>query len=228
MVPGIGILILLAVTPPPAKADIDAARSVIAVVTHKGGFAAGRAHDHLVVASTFEATLALDPARALQAQFDLSFPTERLEVDRPTDQAAWSPRLVALGVLDEPLRELTEKQRADVRASMLGRKQLDAIAFPRITARVVRIGEREEMRGGERFPYEVTLALTVHGKTAERPVAARLVSAGGRSVIEALGTFRFTDFGIQPFSAFLGAVKNQDDFHVYLHLEAIQPPRPAG
>ncbi len=30
----------------------------------------------------------------------------------------------------------------------------------------------------------------------------------------ALGTFDFTDFGIKPYSAFLGAVKNQDAFHV--------------
>ncbi len=39
--------------------------SVFAVVTHKGGFAASQAHNHLIAATGYEATLVFDPAEPL-------------------------------------------------------------------------------------------------------------------------------------------------------------------
>ena len=197
---------------------IDESDSILAIVTHKGGFASGRAHNHMATAVGYEAHLVIDSEAPLGARFELELPTERLEIDRWDLQQAWYPRLEALGVLDEPFRELSKEKRAKIRDTMLSKKQLHAAEFPRITARVASIAERVSKAGEVSFPYAVTLALTVRGRTVERTVTARYEVGEGRLTIEAVGRFRFTDFGIKPFSAFLGAVKNQDEFHVYLHL----------
>jgi hypothetical protein len=37
---------------------------------------------------------------------------------------------------------------------------------------------------------------------------------------EALGELRFTEFGIEPYTAALGAVKNADQFHLWVDLVA--------
>jgi hypothetical protein len=52
------------------------------------------------------------------------------------------------------------------------------------------------------------------------PAAVRYTSEGDALTIEGVGSARFTDFGIKPFSAFMGAVKNLDEFHLYLNLRA--------
>ncbi len=100
---------------------------------------------------------------------------------------------------------------------------MTAPASPRSPARVVGIEESPATVGGVAFPYAVTLALEVRGKTVERPVAARYEVADGEVTVEAVGTFRFTDFGIKPFSAFFGAVKDLDTFHVFLVLRGALP-----
>jgi len=39
-------------------------------------------------------------------------------------------------------------------------------------------------------------------------------------LVEALGTFYFTDFDIEYFSKFIGSVKNKYEFTLYVHLPA--------
>jgi hypothetical protein len=72
----------------------------------------------------------------------------------------------------------------------------------------------------EAFPWSVTVALTVRGVRSEAPVRARMDVEGDQVRVEAYGAFRFTDFGIEPYRAFLGAVRNRDTFHLYLRLVA--------
>ena len=55
----------------------------------------------------------------------------------------------------------------------------------------------------------------------ERDVAADIAFDGdGALTIEAVGDFAFTEFGIKPFSAALGAVRNKDAFRVYVNVTA--------
>lgn len=215
----------------PAAAEEIAIRdkeSVLAIITHKGGFAAGRAHNHLIVAAGYEAQLGLDPAEPLAASFTLDLAARDLAVDPWDAEQAWYPRLEALGVLDEAFSEVAEKDREKIRKSMLGDEQLDAAKHPRISARLTAVEEGSTTHGGVAFPYVARLALEVHGQRVEKPVAARYGIADGTLTVEALGTFRFTDFGIEPFSAFFGAVKNEDAFHVYVNLQGSLPAEPAG
>lgn len=201
-----------------AEIVVDAEESLFAVVTHKGGVAAGQAHNHLVTAGDYRVALDFAPLNPLEASFELELAAEDLIVDRWDLEQAWYQRFVELGVLDEPWSELSEKTRSKIRGAMLGRKQLDAAKFPKIAARVTAIREKSTTVGEVSFDHEVTLALEMHGRIVEKAVSARYEADHGEIVVEAVGAFLFSDFGIKPYSAALGLVKNLDMFHVYLSL----------
>ncbi len=206
-----------------AEVDVDDSRSVFAVVTHKSGFASGMAHNHLISAATYQVELDFDPAAPLQASFELRTNAAALEVDRGDLQQAWYPRFEALGVLNEAFGDVPDKDRQKIHKSMIGKSQLDAAGFPQIVATVVGVTEKTATVGKVEFPYQVTLRLEVRGQAVEKPIAGRFEVDGASVTIEAVGAFNFSDFGIKPFSAFLGAVKNEDEFHVYLSLAGTLP-----
>ena len=52
-------------------------------------------------------------------------------------------------------------------------------------------------------------------------VSSRAID-GDELSIEAVGEFTFEEFGIEPYSAFLGSVKNKNEFFIYLNLKAIR------
>ena len=90
---------------------------------------------------------------------------------------------------------------------------------------VTAVEEEATTHGGVAFPYAATLELEVRGKKVAKPVAARYQLADGTLTVEAVGAFRFTDFGIEPYSAFFGAVKNEDEFHAFVSLTGfLNPP----
>jgi len=196
--------------------------SLFAVVTHKGGFAAGKAHNHLIVAEEFKASLTFDVGPPEQVTFTLTIPADRLAVDRPDLQERWYPRLEALGLLEEPFGALKDKNRSKIRDAMLGPKQLDAGNHPTITVRLEQVTAKATTLGNTVFPHAVTIAFTLHGQVVTVPAAVRYTLEDDALTIEGVGTARFTDFGIKPFSAFMEAVKNLDEFHLYLNLRAIQ------
>ncbi|HEX9736005.1 MAG TPA: YceI family protein [Thermoanaerobaculia bacterium] len=196
--------------------------SIFAIVTHKAGAFSGKAHNHLVAAGSYAARFAASADDPGDTVFELELAAADLVVDAPELQQAWYPRLEALGILDEPFGEVSDKDRGKIRESMLGKGQLDAERFPRIRARVTGVAEEASKLGETEMPFKVSLAFEVHGKAVERPVAARASwDEDGSLRLEAAGVFNFTDFGIEPYSAFLGAVKNQDVFHVYVSLRAV-------
>lgn len=220
----LGVLVLTGTVARAEEWTIAESESVFAVVTQKAGIAAGLAHDHLVVAEGAKVVLRFDPDRPLEARFELDVAASDLVVDDPDLRARWAPRLVELELLPDAGEDLSEKSRAKIARSMLGGSQLDAASHPRIAATIGGIRAKRTERAGAVFDYEVDLTLEVRGKAVTRPAAARYsldaASNGGELLIEALATFQFTDFGIEPYSAMLGAVKNADEFYVYLNLWA--------
>ena len=213
--------------------EIVTGDSIFAVVTHKGGFASGVAHNHLVTASGYQAKLSFDASMPLATRFELKLASEQLVVDSWDLEQAWYPRLEELGILDEAFSEVSSKDREKIRKAMLSKGQLDAAGSPEITARITAVREEATTLGGEvapearernTFSYTADLELVIGGKKVERPVAARYHLADGVFNIEAVGTFQFTDFGIKPYSALFGAVKNEDMFHIFVNLKGVTPP----
>ena len=70
-------------------------------------------------------------------------------------------------------------------------------------------------------PDGMTCAITLGVEGPKQPVTARYELIEDGLHIEAVGVFNFREFGIKPYSAMLGAVKNKDEFHVYVALVAV-------
>jgi len=232
----LSLFLLLAATPQvvsaPTEYEVMQEESVFALGTHKAGLAAGWAHNHLIVASDYTARLTFDAADPTRTSFQIQLSVAGLTVDDSVIKDRWYPRLNELDVWGDSHRGMSEEDREDVRANMLDEKQLYADSFPTIEARSTTIEARDAERGDTHFSYEVLLAVTIRGETVHRPVVARYAIEGETLVVEALGVFYFTDFGIEPYSKFMGSVKNKNEFHLYLYLRALplvtQPaaPRP--
>ena len=198
--------------------QIDREASVFAVVTHKAGLAARLAHNHLVVADDYTAQLDFDPERPEATSFRFETPAAKLTVDDPAAQERWYPRIAELGILTEPFGEVSEGDRGKIHESMVSKKQLNVKSHPTLRAEIVGVTEG----GGataEGFPFTVRLKIEIVGKTVEKAVAGRFERDGNRVRFEAYGELAFTDFGIKPYSAMLGAVKNDDPFHLYVAFE---------
>lgn len=220
---GLTLAALLLCAAPAAAAAyrIDSGESLFAVVTRKAGFAAGLAHDHLIAAADYEVRLEFDPQAPESTSFRLETRVEALRPDEPELRRRAEPRLIELGVLDEPFAEVSAGQRRKIRRAMLGDGQLDAAGHPMIRASVAGVEAVETVPG---FGYRVPLELEVRGVRVTSPVAARYErDADGRLTVEAFGSFRFSDFGIKPYSAMLGAVRNRDEFWIYVRLCATAP-----
>ena len=108
---------------------------------------------------------------------------------------------------------------------MLDKDQLDANQFPDIEAKVISVTKSENEFRGQTYSHLARLHFTVRGKTVRRDVSANIVIGEDDVTVEAVAAFRFTEFGIKPYSAFLGAVKNLDEFFVYCSLTAGRNPR---
>ncbi|MDZ4859891.1 MAG: YceI family protein [Candidatus Hydrogenedentes bacterium] len=197
---------------------VDHDKSVFAVVTHKEGVASKLAHDHLVYPSSLKTTLEIPEDGFEKAAFSLSFNVTDLVADEPEAQRKWFPLIAEAKVLSEPFKAVGAKDRETVREHMLARNQLDAAAHPKISAKLLSVRKAEPDEKVYKFVARV--ALTVKGKTVERDCRASYAIEAAQTVIEVHGKFKFTEFGIKPYSAFLGAVKNTDEFDVVAHIAA--------
>lgn len=198
--------------------SVDHAKSVIAIVVHKAGFLSGFAHNHLGHPTSFSTEAVYDRAQPQQSRFSVRFPVTSLSIDGETAQRL-SPELIACGILEAPLPRVSEKERRLVYTAILSEDQLDAEHYPEVTAVVKDARPREIARGQKTFAYEVMVAVTMRGKTVERPFAANIRENGDHFQGEAVGALKFSDFGIKPYTAFLGTIKNEDVFHVYVRFE---------
>lgn len=202
-----------------AEVEIDSEASILAAVTRKEGIAARLAHHHFIVAPASEARLTFDPENPLASTFELRFESDSLEVDPPELQARWYPILEGLGLLESPFADLSEKDRGKIRQAMLGKKQLAAADHPHLGVRLEDLVAEASTVGGEQLTHRGTLALEVRGRTVRRPVSARYSLEDGRLQIDAVATFSFTELGIEPYSALLGAIKVADELYLFTHLE---------
>ncbi|MDQ1349420.1 MAG: hypothetical protein QG573_2799 [Acidobacteriota bacterium] len=204
----------------PPEYIVDGTRSLFAVLTHKAGIAAGLAHDHLVVAVQAKTRLEFDPATPEATRFTFSTAADGLEIDAPGPRAAWRGRFKELGIHSGELPPVADSDRTKVRAAMLGASQLDGAKFPEIGAEVVALTRSAPPASG----WIAKVQLVIHGKTVERSLPATWSEKEGTLTAEIWGEFRFLDFGIEPYSTMLGAIRNDDRFHLYVSVVARRAP----
>ena len=210
------ILLLLPVL---ALADafvIDPDESVFAIATQRGGIAGRMAHDHLVHAGHYDYELTVEGDALEQSAFSLTLAAEELVADEAEALERWWPRIRELGLVPRGASSFSEGERTDIREAMLGEDQLDADNHPEITAELLEIVESSN---GD-ATHSARVAMTVVGETVEYDFDADISLEGDTLTVEAYTTAKFTDFGIPPYRAFLGAVRNQDEFVVFVSFRA--------
>ncbi len=197
------LLLLLLLAPAAHAAEkltLDAARSELVVKTHAAGIGKGFAHDHVVRATEVAGTAELDPSSPESLQASLTVKAASLEVDEPSVRRRHAET-----------SQLDDKDRQSVKESMLGEKQLDARRFPVITF----TSTRARREGGQLL---LDGKLTLHGQTRELTVPVKLAQRDGRTTAESRFSVRTSDYGIKPYSAALGTIKNGDEVDFVIRL----------
>jgi polyisoprenoid-binding protein YceI len=155
--------------------------------------ASNLSHDHVIVATGWSGTVHWDPSDPAACRIDIKVPVSGLV----NDEEAMRKRVGYDTVLDAG-------QRGEVKDNMLAAGQLDAKSFPSITFTSTRCepaGDKVKIAGN----------LSIHG-VAKAIAPLFSLSADGHE-LSASGGFsaKATDFGFQPYSALLGALKNKNE-----------------
>ena len=187
---------------PAVSWTLDPGKSTLVVQVFKdpNTVAAGMSHDHVIAATAWSGTVRWDGYDPSACAIELVLPVAKLDPDAP----ALRKRFDLEG-------ELSDSQRASVKKNMLAKDQLDADRYPEISFKSTSCaakGEAVEVRG----------TLNIHGQ-AKAVSASMQISVDGGS-FRAKGSFKAkgTDFGIDPFTAMMGALKNQDQLRFTLDL----------
>jgi polyisoprenoid-binding protein YceI len=182
--------------------SLDVSKTELVVKVWKTGAAAGMAHDHVVRATKLSgrATLA-DDAKPESLTLELAVDVASLVPDEPEVRKRYAIAGAAVPDAD----------RAKVKENMLGVDQLDAAKFPTIGFTVTRVVR------DERGALLCTGKLTLHGVTKELtfPIA---VKVGETVEGDAQVKVKTSDFGVQPFSAALGLIRNKDEVELLAHI----------
>ena len=110
--------------------------------------------------------------------------------------------------------EISEKDRKAVEESMKSKDQIDIKGFPTVkfaSTSVTKAADGKLTLGGK---------LTLHGVTNDVTMPLEVKAAGDSITGNANFRVKTSDYGIKPYSALLGAVKNKDEIVVHLHLVA--------
>ncbi|HEY1290752.1 MAG TPA: YceI family protein [Burkholderiales bacterium] len=156
--------------------------SLVVVRVYRGGRLAKLGHDHVVSTRDVHGFIDADQGRG-----DFYAGVESLTVDDPAQRAA-------AGFTSTP----SESDIAGTRSNML-EKVLEAERFPFVALRVRKV-EQGTLQG----------ELALHGVTRPLRIPAKIDA--GADHLEVSGSFAInqTDFGIEPFSVFGGALAVQD------------------
>jgi polyisoprenoid-binding protein YceI len=163
---------------------IDVANSTITVSAYKTGLFSFAGHDHTVSAPIASGTL--DEARRT---IEFTIQTKELMVLDPGE---------------------SDKNRAEIRTTMLGDKLLDAEKYPAITFRSTNVRQLTTAT------FDVRGDLTLHGTT--RPIAMNVTRNGTKYV--GVTKLKQTDFGMEPVSVAGGTVKVKDEVKIEVSFSA--------
>ena len=194
--------------------------SVFAVVTHKSGMLSSLGHNHFIYAGAYEASLTMTEADITSLKFQFTTPVDMLKVDDPAVAKKWYPTLENAAVLDEAFSVVSEKDRGKITKSMLSKKQLHGEKFPVIKASIDSVHEKSNTVGQLETTHILNLKLDIRDASQTISVPAAVTVENGTLHIRAVAALKFSDFGIKPFSAMLGSVANDNQFHLFVDLVA--------
>lgn len=199
-----GVLFLFTGPLSAAPYTIDPAKSSVVVQVFKEGVASGLAHDHVIKATQLSGKVEFDPTNASTAAISVEVKTSGLQVDAP-----------ALRKQYNLTSELSESDRKQVEDNMKSEAQLNVAKYPTLTFKSKSItftGDKAQVTGD----------LTIRGVTRSVSFPATVKLDGSTFVGEGKLKVKQTDYGFEPYSALLGAIKNQNE--VILNLKIVGNP----
>jgi hypothetical protein len=181
---------------------LDPQKSTIGIYVFRSGSAAKLGHNHVFRAPQFSGFVHFPANSAADAQFDLAFRLDQLQIDNTPDRATLGKAFA--GVL--PPEEI-----AGLREHMLGDNNLQANRFPFVRIHSLQIS-------GEAPKFAARIQVEMHGQTRE--IWVPLTVEGLPNSVSVSGSFilRQTDFGVQPFSAIGGLLSVQDEVIIEFQL----------
>jgi polyisoprenoid-binding protein YceI len=203
------LALLLALAAPPATAGAAAAswravveKSQITLHVYKKGLLSGAAHDHHFVPATWRATASFDEAKPSDIRVELVIAADSLRDRQP---------------------ELSSDDREKVNRQAAGKDVLDAAHHPEI--RFTASGGLEPAAAAPtRVDGVLSGTLALHGRERTVPVRVVAKKAGGGWWAHGSAKFKQSDFGIEPYSGFLGTIAVKDE--VQLDYELFLAPAP--
>jgi polyisoprenoid-binding protein YceI len=188
---------------------IDPTKSELYVKTTKDGVASAFAHNHVIVATNYSGTLNWDPFHLDRCKLKVTVVVNDLVVDDPTARKKvggdWSS-------------EVSDGDRKSVRQNMLSDIQLDAKKFPEITL------EASSFKCRGSGQCELDGKLTLHGVTRDIHFSAKIKGDATSPTGEGSFKLNTSDYGIKPYSAGLGTIKNKDEIELVFKLSASAAP----
>jgi hypothetical protein len=194
-------------------ATIDISKSSLTIVTEKEGLASGLAHRHIIAAAKWTSTLDLkvDSTGAIEGgTATVSIPAAALIVDSPEAAKPIMGLLKEGKIWDSEKDSLSPKNADDVKENMIVESQLYVAKYPLIEGR----GTLKSCQKSSASDTICSLDLTVkvRDQSVTKNVAVLIRSENSGQVAEFISRFKFTDFGIKPYTAMLGAIAVSDEF----------------
>lgn len=154
--------------------------------------ASGLSHDHVMSAAGWTGSATWDPANPGACRLDVSVPVDKLIVDAPKMRKA-----VGYDT------ELSDGDRDTVKKNMLSKEQLNGAKYSTVS-----FSAKSCAVSGD--TVNVTGDFTLKGTT--RTITVPMTLEADADGFSAKGSFKVkgSDYGLEPFSAMLGALKNQD------------------
>ena len=188
-----------------AQYIIDPARGQLIVQLFKTGVGAVFAHDHVVRATRYSGQIQLDPTVPTAAQISVEVDATALVVDEPGTRQKYN---LPPGLSDE--------SRQEIQQTLESEDQLYVQRYPTIRFRSTHI--TLERKG----QYTVTGDLELRGVTQSISLSLQAELRGEELHGKGSGRFLQSSFGYQPYRAFWGAVKNQDEVVLRIDIVAIR------
>ncbi len=178
------------------SASRDGSRIVVNV--YKKGLLSGMAHDHHFTVGEFRVTATTSGTGPAPASFEV---------------------FVASGSLRDGAPDLSPGDRAKVDTQAAGEDVLDAAHFPeiRFVSRAVPASWAPPGPDGS-AGGDLSGVMTLRGRERPITVTVRTIPEAGGLRVRGAVRFRQSDFGIEPYSGFLGMVAVEDEVQVDFNL----------
>lgn len=183
---------------------IEKNNSHLAVRLFKAGIASAFAHDHVVRADEFSGWVIFKKDLPDLFKMEIEAPSASLIADSQKDREKYK------------LSSLGDDDRSEVNETMKSSSQLHVEKYPKI------LFSSSKLENTDKNNYILTGDFTLHGTTKE--IAVPVTINLEKNVLNIKGEFRFlqSDYGIKPFRAGWGTVRNKDEVLLLLDFRATE------